>query len=40
VVGTPHAAGGTFDTQERSSLQVAKQVVEVLQGKPPQNRVN
>lgn len=40
VVGTPHAAGGTFDTQERSSLQVAMQVVEVLQGKPPQNRVN
>jgi D-3-phosphoglycerate dehydrogenase len=40
VVGTPHAAGGTFDTQERSSLQVAMQVVEVLQGKPPRNRVN
>jgi D-3-phosphoglycerate dehydrogenase / 2-oxoglutarate reductase len=40
LVGTPHAAGGTFDTQERSSLQVATQVVEVLQGKPPQNRVN
>lgn len=40
VVGTPHAAGGTFETQERSSLQVAMQVVEVLQGKPPQNRVN
>lgn len=40
VVGTPHAAGGTFDTQERSSLQVAMQVVDVLQGKPPQNRIN
>jgi D-3-phosphoglycerate dehydrogenase len=40
VVGTPHSAGGTFETQERSSLQVAMQVVEVLQGKPPQNRVN
>ena len=40
VVGTPHTAGGTFDTQERSSLQVAMQVVEVLQGQPPQNRVN
>jgi D-3-phosphoglycerate dehydrogenase len=40
VVGTPHASGGTFDTQERSALQVAMQVVEVLQGKPPQNRVN
>lgn len=40
VVATPHASGGTFETQERSSLQVAMQVVEVLQGKPPQNRVN
>jgi len=40
VVGTPHAAGGTFETQERSSLQVAMQVVEVLQGKPPQNRID
>jgi len=40
VVGTPHAAGGTFETQERSSLRVATQVVEVLQGKPPQNQVN
>jgi len=39
VVATPHAAGGTFDTQERSSLQVAQQVVEVLQGKAARNRV-
>lgn len=41
VVATPHAAGGTFDTQERSSLQVARQVVDVLGGKPPspKNRV-
>jgi len=35
VAATPHAAGGTHDTQERSSMQVAQQVVEVLQGKPP-----
>ncbi len=39
VVATPHAAGGTEETQERSSLQVAEQVVEVLSGKPPRNRV-
>jgi D-3-phosphoglycerate dehydrogenase len=35
VVATPHAAGGTHDTQVRSSMQVAQQVVDVLQGKPP-----
>lgn len=41
VVATPHAAGGTHDTQVRSSMQVAQQVVAVLQGKPPlpENRV-
>jgi D-3-phosphoglycerate dehydrogenase len=41
VIATPHAAGGTHDTQVRSSMQVAQQVVEVLQGKPPlpENRV-
>jgi len=41
VVATPHAAGGTRETQERSSLQVAQQVVDVLRGKPPrpENRV-
>jgi D-3-phosphoglycerate dehydrogenase / 2-oxoglutarate reductase len=41
VVGTPHAAGGTRETQERSSLQVAQQVVDVLNGSAPlpQNRV-
>jgi D-3-phosphoglycerate dehydrogenase len=41
VAATPHAAGGTHDTQVRSSMQVARQVVEVLQGKPPlpENRV-
>lgn len=39
LVATPHAAGGTHETQERSALQVARQVVEVLQGLPPRNRV-
>jgi D-3-phosphoglycerate dehydrogenase len=39
VVATPHAAGGTHDTQQRSSLQVAQQVIDVLHGKPPANRV-
>jgi D-3-phosphoglycerate dehydrogenase len=39
VVATPHAAGGTRETQERSSLQVAEQVVDVLSGRPPRNRV-
>jgi D-3-phosphoglycerate dehydrogenase len=39
VVATPHAAGGTEETQIRSALQVARQVVEVLQGKPARNRV-
>lgn len=40
VVGTPHAAGGTHDTQERSSRQVAQQVIDVLAGLPPANRVD
>ena len=35
VVATPHAAGGTLDTQVRSSMQVAQQVVDALRGKPP-----
>jgi D-3-phosphoglycerate dehydrogenase len=39
VVATPHAAGGTHDTQRRSSLQVAQQVIDVLNGKEPPNRV-
>ena len=39
VVATPHASGGTHETQERSSLQVAEQVLEVLAGKPARNRV-
>lgn len=40
VVATPHAAGGTHETQERSALQVAQQVIDVLQGHPPANCVN
>jgi D-3-phosphoglycerate dehydrogenase len=39
VVATPHAAGGTHETQERSATQVARQVIEVLQGQAPRNRV-
>ncbi len=41
VVATPHVAGNTFETQARSSLRVAQQVVDVLSGKPPlpENRV-
>lgn len=41
VVATPHVAGNTFETQARSALWVAQQVVDFLQGKPPlpQNRV-
>ena len=41
VVATPHVAGNTFETQERSSMQVAVQVVDALQGRPlrPENRV-
>lgn len=39
VVATPHAAGGTVATQIRSALQVARQVIHVLDGGEPQNRV-
>lgn len=39
LVATPHAAGGTEETQERSSLQVAQQVIDVLAGKPPTHAV-
>jgi D-3-phosphoglycerate dehydrogenase len=41
VVCTPHAAGGTEETQIRSALQVAGQAVDALNGKPPieENRV-
>ncbi len=34
VVSTPHAAGGTVETQIRSATQVAQQVIDVLSGKP------
>jgi len=39
VIATPHAAAGTHDTQIRSSLLVAQQVIDVLNGKAPANRV-
>lgn len=39
VVATPHAGGGTEETQIRSSVQVAQQVIDVLGGKPVANRV-
>ena len=35
VVATPHVAGNTFETQERSAVWVARQAVDFLQGKPP-----
>lgn len=34
VVATPHAAGGTLETQIRSATQVAQQVIDVLSGQP------
>jgi D-3-phosphoglycerate dehydrogenase len=41
VVCTPHAAGGTEETQIRSALQVAAQAIDALHGKPliAENRV-
>ena len=41
VVCTPHAAGGTEETQIRSAVRTAEQAVDVLNGKPPieENRV-
>jgi D-3-phosphoglycerate dehydrogenase / 2-oxoglutarate reductase len=39
VVATPHASGGTVETQERSSLQVAQELLKVLQGGEPASRV-
>jgi len=41
VVATPHVAGNTFETQERSAMRVAVQVVDALKGKlpAPENRV-
>jgi D-3-phosphoglycerate dehydrogenase len=39
VVLTPHAAGGTYETQVRSSLLVAEQLFEALAGGQPLGRV-
>ena len=39
VVATPHAGGGTFETQARSSLLVAEQLFEALAGREPFGRV-
>lgn len=39
VVATPHAAGGTYETQARSSLLVAEQLFEALAGGQPLGRV-
>jgi phosphoglycerate dehydrogenase-like enzyme len=39
VVSTPHAGGGTIENQERSSLVTAQQLVNVLNGGQPINRV-
>jgi D-3-phosphoglycerate dehydrogenase / 2-oxoglutarate reductase len=39
VVVTPHAAGGTYETQARSSLLVAEQLFEALAGGEPLGRV-
>lgn len=39
VVLTPHAAGGTLDTQRNSALAVARQLLDVLAGKEPWARV-
>ncbi len=39
IVVTPHAAGGTRETQEKSSLITAQQLVHVLGGGQPMNRV-
>jgi D-3-phosphoglycerate dehydrogenase len=41
VVATPHAGGGTEETQIRSALQVAEQAIDALNGKPliAENRI-
>jgi len=39
VVATPHAAGGTRDTQHKSSMAVAEQLLHVMKGGEPFNRV-
>jgi D-3-phosphoglycerate dehydrogenase len=39
LVATPHAAGGTEETQARSAEAVAQTLIDILAGRPPQNRV-
>jgi D-3-phosphoglycerate dehydrogenase len=39
VIATPHAGGGTYETQARSSLLVAEQLFEALAGREPLGRV-
>jgi D-3-phosphoglycerate dehydrogenase len=41
VVATPHAGGGTEETQIRSAMQVAEQAIDALNGKPliAENRI-
>lgn len=39
VVATPHAAGGTRDTQHKSSMAVAEQLLHVMKGGEPFSRV-
>jgi D-3-phosphoglycerate dehydrogenase len=39
VVSTPHAAGSSYETQRRIARVTAEQLVDVLAGKSPRNRV-
>lgn len=39
VVATPHAGGGTVETQQQSSLKVAQELYSILQGNEPEFRV-
>jgi D-3-phosphoglycerate dehydrogenase len=39
VIATPHAAGGTLETQWKSSLRVGEQMWHILNGGEPANRV-
>ncbi|HET7848425.1 MAG TPA: NAD(P)-dependent oxidoreductase [Pseudolabrys sp.] len=39
IVSTPHAAAGTYETQIRSSMLVAQQLFEALEGREPLGRV-
>jgi D-3-phosphoglycerate dehydrogenase len=39
VIATPHAAGGTIETQIKSSLRVGEQMWHILNGGEPANRV-